>query len=222
MANPDPTYIAKLENVIKQMLQPLRDIPFRLVINALSGTSVIAIDRSSPKDKELIASLSKVAETAGKAVNQIGITRTRANEVGNDIEEFVKTALNTAGFTASVPHTKSGKLKTTGYPDVEFKDKTGRTVYIECKTYNNDNIATTFRSFYLSPSDDFKVTKDGLHIGLSYQVVVTGKQGADNIYKVRHWMLIDLEKLEVDVKYEFNSDNKRLYTKANILAEGSI
>lgn len=220
MTNPDPAYTAKLENVIKQMLQPLRDIPFRLVINALSGTNVIPIDRA--KDKSLIAALSKVAEAAGRAVNVTGIVRSRPNEVGNDIEEFVKTALNSAGFAASVPHTKSGKMKTTGYPDVEFKDKAGRTVYIECKTYNIENIATTQRSFYLSPSDDFKITKDGLHVGLSYEVYVAGQTAGGNIYKVKHWMLVDLEKLEVDVKYEFNSDNKRLYTPSNILVEGNI
>lgn len=218
----DPAYVAQLENIIKQMLQPLRNIPFGLVISSLSGTKVIPIDRSSPQDQKLLAVLARAAEAAGRAVNQIGIARARANEVGNDIEEFVKTALNASGLSASVPHTKSGKAKTTGYPDVEFTDEAGRTVYVECKTYNNDNIATTFRSFYLSPSDDFKVTKDGIHIGISYEVYVAGKVGPDNIYKVRHWMLVDLEQLKVDVKYEFNSDNRRLYAAANILAKGNV
>ncbi len=204
------------------MLQPLRDVPFRLVINALSGKTVIAIDPNNPKDKALLDVLSEVAQVAGKAVNRSGIIRYRPNEVGNDIEEFVKNALVAAGFRASVPHTKSGKKKSTGYPDIEFRDKAGRIVYIECKTYNIENVDTTQRSFYLSPSDDFKVTEDGLHIGLSYEVFVSGRQGSDNIYKVKHWKLIDLEKLEVDVKYEFNSDNQRLYMTSNILNEGDF
>ena len=37
-------YIKKLENVIKQMLKPLRDIPFNLVIETITGKKVISFD----------------------------------------------------------------------------------------------------------------------------------------------------------------------------------
>ncbi len=33
----DEKYISKLENVIKQMLAPLKEIPFNLVIESLTG-----------------------------------------------------------------------------------------------------------------------------------------------------------------------------------------
>ncbi len=212
-------YTKQLEEVIKRMLQPLDGVPFRLVINSLSATNVIQIDANSDADKELIAALSVVAHNAGSEINKLGIIRGRPNEVGNDIEQFVKAALIQTGFSADVPAARSGKKKSTGYPDLEFKDKHHRTIYIECKSYNIENIATTQRSFYLSPSDDFKVTKDALHIGISYEVFVAGQSQGGNVYKVKHWKIVDLGKLAVDVKYEFNSDNKRLYAKANILAQ---
>jgi hypothetical protein len=86
--------------------------------------------------------------------------------------------------------------------------------------FNIDNIETSQRSFYLSPSDDFKITKDAHHFVISYEIFVAGRTDSDNIYKCKSWKLITLENLVCDVKYEFNSDNKRLYAKENILAEG--
>jgi hypothetical protein len=76
------------------------------------------------------------------------------------------------------------------------------------------------QSLCLSFSEDFKVTKDAHHFVISYEIYVAGRDGLNNIYKCRSWKLITLENLICDVKYEFNSDNKRLYTKENILAEG--
>ena len=40
-----------------------------------------------------------------------------------------------------------------------------------------------------------------------------------HLYKVKSWKILDLSKLKLDVKHEFNADNKRLYDKKLILAE---
>ncbi len=220
MKNDD--YTNKLENVIKQMLQPVRGIPFNLVIEALSNYKVIPFDPESKNDMALLNALISVATEAGKAVNRVGIRRTRPNEVGNDIEPFVKDALIKRGYTADIPMTAVGKRKATGYPDIEFVDEFGRYSYLECKTYNIENVATTQRSFYLSPSEDFKITRDAHHFAVSYEIYVDGREGRYNIYKCRGWKLLSLEDLSVDVKYEFNSDNLRLYSKELVLAEEII
>jgi len=44
-------YTKRLENVIKQMLQPLKDIPFNLVIESMTGKKVIKIDTFYPSSK---------------------------------------------------------------------------------------------------------------------------------------------------------------------------
>jgi hypothetical protein len=215
-------YVSKLEKIISQMLTPLRDLPFGVVIQALSGHKVIPFDSADPEDLALLDRLKVVANEAAVNVNKKGIRRPRPNEVGNDIEPFVEDALNKQGFRAHTPVTSSGRRKSTGYPDIEFQDADGQIHYLECKTFNKENVNTTQRSFYLSPSDDFKVTEDAHHFVLSYEIFSDGEDGNNHVYKCAAWKLLSISDLEVDVKYEFNSDNLRLYSKELVLAEGTI
>ncbi len=218
----DKEYVKKLESIIKTMLTPLKGIPFNLVIESLSGNKIIPFDPNNKKDKEVLKKLKLVAIAAGKEINRKGILRPRPNEVGNDIEPFVKKELNKIGYKADTPFTSSGDKKSTGYPDIEFLDEFDRVNYLECKTFNIENISTTQRSFYLSPSDNFKVTKDAHHFVISFEVYVSKKRGKLNVYKCSSWKILTLDKLDVDVKYEFNSDNKRMYSGELIIAEGKI
>jgi len=89
----DENYVWRLESVIKQMLTPLKDIPFNLVIECLTGKKVIPFDSQNPEDRELLEILKEVAIVGGKEINKNGIKSRRPNEVGNYIEAFVKKAL---------------------------------------------------------------------------------------------------------------------------------
>lgn len=215
-------HIKQLEDVIKQMLNPIKNIPFSIVIEALSNCKVIPFDSNSEHDQAVLRKLEIIAEQAGNKINKNGIHRLRANEVGNDIEPFVKDAMNINGYNADIPTTLSGKRKATGYPDIQFVDEFGRVHYLECKTYNIDNVATTQRSFYLSPSDDLKVSQDAHHFVISFEIFVDGREGNMNIYKCNSWKILSIENLLIDVKYEFNSDNLRLYSNEMVLAHGNI
>jgi hypothetical protein len=134
----------------------------------------------------------------------------------------VKNALNSIGYRSGTPLTSAGHKKTVGYPDLEFIDEYQRVNYLECKTYNIQNINTTMRSFYLSPSDDFKITKDAHHLIISFEIIEDNRVGDFTLYKCRGWKILSAEKLLVNVKYEFNSDNAKLYQKDLILAEGTL
>jgi len=215
-------YSEQLEDIIKQMLKPLKGIPLKLVIESLCNHTILPFDQSDPKDKLLLENLIKVTEIAGKNINKVGIQRKRPNEVGNDIEPFIKDALNSVGYRSRTPSTITGHQKAMGYPDIEFIDESNRTNYLECKTYNIETINTTQRSFYLSPSEDFKITKDAHHFIVSFEIFEEARIGNQNLYKCRGWKILSAEKLLVDVKYEFNSDNARLYHKDLILAEGKL
>ena len=217
-------YTKRLENVIKQMLQPLKDIPFNLVIEAMTGKKVISFDFTNLSHKEVLELLKQSALNAGREINKTGILRPRPNEVGNDIEPYVRNALNFFGLNADIPVGPSGRKKTTGYPDIIFWYK-NLPYYLECKTYNIENVATTQRSFYFSPSDEFKVIYDAPHFILSYEIYVAGESGNKHIYKCKHYKILSIESLSLDVKYEFNSDNKRMYSGkdgTSILDEGEI
>ena len=209
----------ELEGVIAQMLKPLKDLPLSVVIEGLSGCEVIEYDNANEKDKKVLENLKKCAENVLETINKEGILRPRPNEVGNDIEPFVKDELSRLGYDAYTPTTINGKKKSVGYPDIEFIDEFKRTNYLECKTFNIDNINTTQRSFYLSPSDDFKITKNAHHFGISFEIYVEKSIGNKHLYKVKNWKILDLSKLKLDVKYEFNADNKRLYVKEIIIVE---
>lgn len=215
-------YTAMLEDIIKQMIKPLKGIPFKLVIEALSGYKIIPFNKENEKDKKVLRKLIEVAINSGKKINKKGIKRPRPNEVGNDIEPIVKSVLTKLGYKADTPKTENGNKKTTGYPDIEFIDEFRRINYLECKTYNIENIDTTQRSFYLSPAEEFKITKDAHHFVVSFEVYVAKSHGKMNIYKCKAWKILKLEELMVDVKYEFNADNFRLYSKKLILAEGKL
>jgi len=217
-------YIKKLENVIKQMLQPLKNIPFNLVIESITGKKVISFDHNDEEHKQVLELLKKAVSNAGEEINKSGILRPRPNEVGNDIEKYIRNALSSVGLKADVPVGPSGHKKATGYPDIIFwyNDKP---YYLECKTYNIENIETTQRSFYLSPSDEFKVIYDAPHLILSYEIYVAGEKGNKHIYKCKHYKILSIQSLSLDVKYEFNSDNKRMYSGKDgtiIIAEGDI
>lgn len=218
----DEKYVKQLENAIKQMLTPFRGIPLKLVIESLSGHTIVPFNPDDPKDNVLLQKLVKVAKKSALNMNKVGIKQRRANEVGNAIESFVKNALIDIGYAAGIPKTTKGHQKATGYPDIEFKDEYDRINYLECKTYNIENINSTQRSFYLSPSDDFKVASDAHHFIISFEIIEESRGATFNIYKCNGWKLLSAEKLLVDVKHEFNSDNARMYQKELILAEGKM
>jgi hypothetical protein len=203
----DAAYIERIENAIRQMLTPVRDIPLNLVIESMTGRTVLPFDSNNPTHAKALELLKQVAVGAAQKIRiDGGITRNRPNEVGNAIEPYVRTALAQYKLSPSSPAGKSGKAKSTGYPDLAF-NLDGTLFYLECKTYNQNTAATTLRSFYLSPSDDFKVTRDAVHLALSFETLCEG-----NTYHVTHYKLLSLEHLSLDVKHEFNSDNRRLYS----------
>lgn len=77
----------------------------------------------------------------------------------------------------------------------------------------------------MSPSDEFKVIYDASHFILSFEIYITGARGNEHIYKCSHYKILSIESLSLDLKYEFNSDNKRMYSGKDgtiILAEGEI
>jgi hypothetical protein len=215
-------YVTKLERIVKQMLCPLKEVPITLVMESISGHKIIPFNPQEKEDEELLQDLKDAAESTGRELQRKPIQRERPNEVGNDIEAYVKEALRKKGYKAETPASSSGRKKGAGYPDIELVDSHGRTTYLECKTFNAKNIGTTQRTFYFSPSTDFKVTQDAHHLLISFEIFISDRNGRENIYKCRQWKILDLYHLDVDVKYEFNSNNRRLYATKMILAEGKI
>ena len=114
----DKKKIADLEAVLAQFLTPVKNIPFSLIIKSMSGHEVLPIEQTNLLNQTLVQRLIEIAKLTGKLVAAKPIRRNRPNEVGNDIEPYVIAAAIERGFSAVRPRSKSGKGKTTGYPDI--------------------------------------------------------------------------------------------------------
>ncbi|MBP9004780.1 MAG: hypothetical protein KBG36_00845 [Candidatus Marinimicrobia bacterium] len=217
-------YIKELEETISEFLKPLKNIPFRIAIKAISGCDVIPFNKNNPDDKQLLMDLIAATRLAVKNANKSGIFTRRENEVGNHIEPFMIEALNQTGLTANRPETKEGKKKAVGYPDIFLKDRNGRPNYLECKTYNERNYQTTQRSFYFSPAErstDFKVIYNARHLVVSFKIERAEREGKRAFLPV-HWKIFSIDNLIGQIKHEFNSSNKQMYKDENLLAEGGL
>jgi len=117
---------------------------------------------------------------------------------------------------AAAPRTKAGKGKSTGCPDVRIE--TGALpIYLEVKSYAAANHATTQRSFYLSPAEDPKVSDDGYHLLVGFEIERDG-----NLYRPVAFEIVDLYGIDCDMKAGFNSDNKRICEKQRVLARQRV
>jgi hypothetical protein len=206
----------RLEAALAQFLQPMKGIPFEVVIQALCGAKVERFDLDADNNRAALEAIVNAMRGACRAVQASPIERPRPNEVGNDMEPFVINALKAQGMDAAAPKTKSGKGKTTGYPDVKIE--TGNIpIYLEVKTYAAANHTTTQRSFYLSPAEDHKVAKDGYHLLVGFEIERNG-----NLFTPVAFEMVDLYGLDCDMKAEFNSDNRRLYEQDRVLAKERV
>lgn len=114
MTNEQEKYIKQLEKTISQFLKPLKNIPFKIAIKAMSGCNVIPFDKDNPQDQQLLKDLIEATKIGAKNANQKGIFTRRESEVGNHIEPFMIDALNKIGLKADRPETKEGKKKSSG------------------------------------------------------------------------------------------------------------
>lgn len=220
----DEAYVKKLENVIEQFPQPLKGLPFPLVIKALTGYQVVPSDKDNPQDAELLRSLEEAAVQAAQTAAQQGIFARRPNEAGNRMEPFLRDALTAVGLQAHRPKAKSGKYKSAGYPDIQVVDTYLRVFYLDCKTYNVATKGSTMRSFFLSPSDDPKITCDAHHLLVAFELERTPKRdrGVELAFRPVRWQIYTLDKLQVSVKHEFNASNADLYQGDGLLSEGTV
>jgi hypothetical protein len=215
-ATNSPTGIA-----LAELTKPTARIAFKDVIAATTGHRILDFDTNNPTHAALFKRIATAAEAALTNARAAGIFSARANEAGNHMEAFVRRALADAQLVARTPVTASGRTQTVGYPDVEIVSDPP--CYVELKTYSVSTVNTTQRSFYYSPSENPKVTRDALHLLLAYELEKFERDGK-TVFTPKYWKLITLQDLQVDLKFEFNQSNRGLYgrdAKHALLGEGA-
>lgn len=193
---------AALRQRVRDLREGLRDVPLPVIIEALSGRDVLTWSGESRER------LTAVADDVLAAVNATDLTVARVNEAGNAVETHVQTALAARGFRVGRPAGPSGRSHAAGYPDLEaVAVDSGAAFYVEVKTYNASTEDSTQRTFYLSPSADFKVTRDAFHLLIAVQLERVG----DDVYRAVSVRWLDLSRLRCDLKHEFNASNRDMY-----------
>lgn len=203
-------------------LAPERTLPFKSVIQATTRQALLDFDAGDPAHAQLKELIALAAQRAGRRAFAEGIFTARANEAGNAMESYVRAALEEVGLAPRTPRTTTGRAQTTGYPDLELSGPTP--CYLELKTYNAATANTTQRTFYYSPSEHPKVTRDALHLLLAFRLESVQRRGQP-AFVPAHWKLLTLQDLAVSLKYEFNQSNRGLYGEdatAAVLAEGTV
>jgi len=215
-------YTSLLEGVVRKILEPLEGVPLKHVVKLVTGHSVLEFDPLAENNAKLLKQLEEAAKKAGQQANAEGLWSARPNEVGNRIEKHVKRALASEGLIVFDPQTKRGKSKA-GYPDIGVEDAQGRTVYLECKTYEPGKENQSFRTFYWKVSKDTKVTKDAFHLVLTYSRERTQElnEQRENRYRFLTWGIYNVEDLPLNLKPEFFASNKAMYTGGALLAHGT-
>ena len=197
----------------------LKGIPFRDVLAATTGKKIHPVNPA--KDAAWLAQLGKVLDRAVSSLNDTAHPIHNAGRV-NEASRFIEDAImaeckKEPGWSCGIPPTAAGAEQRSGYPDLRLVLADGSVVYLDPKLYAKGSQTSTLRTFYYEPkSATGKVHDDARHllIGIEHN----GKD-AQNLRLLR-WELVDVSKLLVQLKAEFQASNKAMYQPDNIVLKG--
>lgn len=180
----------------------LRNIEFSKVFELTSGNKVLPTNSKDP----IVSRIEEASKNVASRVNKDGISKLagRIDEVSNKLEVILAEELRKLG-------TKANNLGFSGYPDIMI-DEPPRTIYVEVKLAGQVQLGSGFRSFYYQPAEGAKgkVVHDGNHILVGF-VHANGK--------ITGIKIVDLSKIRVTLKSEWNTNNVELYSSKNILRQ---
>jgi len=198
----------------------LEGIPFSRVIEASSGRQVIPVNPDS--DRVRIETLSGAIGAAIDALNMPANPiheAGRINEASRHVEDAMRAAINQIpNWSCGIPKTAVGAEQRSGYPDLRIVCDDGRIIYLDPKLFNAGSRASSLRTFYFEPKTKTgKVNDDAIHLLVGVQH--NGKRGKD--LRLERWELVDLSKLDVQLKAEFQASNKGLYRENAVVGRSA-
>lgn len=190
-----------------------RTFSFAMVAEACSGKKVIPLDdrESHRRVRAAVeAALSKAIETLNAADSPVRSQR-RINEASRFFEDALHESLNAEpDLSCGVPPNRRGEAQRSGYPDLRIvHEPSGEVFYLDPKLVEDGSWDSTLRTFYFEPKDEtLKITDDAVHLlaGISHD-------GRDGAWKFTGFKLVDLSKLQVRLKAEFQASNADVYSK---------
>jgi len=188
-----------------------RTFSFATVVEACSGKRVLPLT-DDPAHQRVTAALTKALTATLADLNQpdspVRQLR-RINEASKFFEDGIHKHLNEIpGIRCEVPLTRAGEHQRSGYPDLRIVDLESKLVfYLDPKLVEQGSAESTFRTFYFEPkTQTLKITDDAVHL-----LVGIEHDGKEQHWTFTGWRLVDLSKLRVRLKAEFQASNNDLY-----------
>jgi hypothetical protein len=209
----------------------LRGILFSEVIFDTTGKRVLPFDPENELDQRVVKQISAACDetmkrlnAADSAIQKVG----RVNEVSSHFEDTLRELLNsTPGLSCDFPRTAEGKVQRSGYPDLRIVDLAShRVFYLDPKLYAAGSRDSSFRTFYFEPRKATNKVRDAaVHfvVGFEHQpsprLRLTGQpREKTGEWKFTRWDLVDLSRLRVKLKAEFQGSNHDMYRPETIVA----
>lgn len=193
-----------------------RTFSFATIANACSGKRVLPLT-DDPAHRRVVSIIEKALAATVAELNQPdspvrGLRR--INEASRFFEDGLLKHINaTPGFVCEVPPNRAGQLQRSGYPDLRIIDQESKLVfYLDPKLVEQGSVESTFRTFYFEPKNEtLKITDDAVHL-----LVGIEHDGKNRLWTFTGWHLVDLSKLRVRLKAEFQASNADLYPKSGL------
>ncbi len=204
------------ENLIHWLLTEERDlkgVPFSEVVQASASKRIIPIDPAQETDRLLLRKIGEALDrvlTRLNAPDSAAQKEQRINEVSAHFEAAVKAEMNRVpGFACDFAKTAAGRVQRSGYPDLRLVDSTSkRVVYLDPKLHEQSGRESSLRTFYFEPKNETgKIHDDAHHLAIGIEH--DGRKSGT--WKFLRWELVDLSRLHVRLKAEFQASNRDLY-----------
>ncbi len=183
---------------------------FADVVESIDGHRVLKFDNDELLSKLKIAAQNTATHNNESATPYVG----RINEFGNYVQNLFASECRKLGLNYHTPTDCDGHCKESGYPDGCIEFPNGDICYIEVKTFAHTSGQSTLRSFFYSPSNTSKITKDAPHLLVGF---ATASENAKGPHTILDFHFTDMFLKNVKLKLEFNQDNKNLYKPSDLL-----
>lgn len=208
-ADPDAALVLSLlgENLSN------RTFSFATVAEACSGKRVLPLTEDAAH-KRVTAAIDNALKTTLAEVNQADspVRKLRGiDEASKHFADSIRKQLGgTKGIKCDTPPARNGDNQQSGYPGLRVIDEESKIVfYLDPKLTAQGSKDSTF--YFVPNNETLKITEDAVHllVGIEYD----GKEGTWNF---KGWRLVDLSKLKVRLKAEFQATNDELYQKTEL------
>ena len=196
----------------------LKGIDFSEVLAATSGKKIIPIDPAT--DKPWIQKLGEILDRTLAKLNDPSHpihSAGRINEASRFIEdELLAECSAVEGWSCAIPKTALGEEQRSGYPDLRLVLEDGSVVYLDPKLHAAKSRDSSLRTFYYEPKTTTgKVHDDARHL----LVGVQHNEGQGGQLRFEGWELVDVSKIKVRLKAEFQASNKDMYRDETIVLQ---